>query len=195
MTATPGTSATTAPASGGTADSSGDSSGESLATRYTADGAVIEHLVRPARAVELGLEPHPEGGWYRRTWTSEVTVEVVAPDGRVLTRPTATLILFLLPPGEFSAWHRVTSAETWIWNGLAPVTLELGGTGDSPSEVTSHVLGANTPAGEEVQVTIAANTWQRTLPTTSDVLASCVVSPGFDFADFSLDEPVQPTSV
>ena len=208
MTATPGTSDTAAPASGEsteslsettessreTTESSGDPSGNSLATRYTADGTAIEQLVRPVRAIELGLEPHPEGGWYRRTWTSDVTVDVVAPDGRVRTRPTATLILFLLPPGEFSAWHRVTSAETWIWNGLAPVTLELGGTGESPSQVTSHVLGANVPAGEEVQVTIAANTWQRTLPTASDVLASCVVSPGFDFADFSLDEPVQPVS-
>ena len=193
-TTTPGTSRTGTPGSDETSVSSEVLSGDALATRYTADGAVIEQLVRPARAIELELEPHPEGGWYRRTWTSDVTVDVVAPDGSVRTRPTATLILFLLPPGEFSAWHRVTSAETWIWNGLAPVTLELGGTGDSPSDVTSHVLGADTPAGEEVQVTIAANTWQRTLPTSSDVLASCVVSPGFDFADFSLDEPVKPAS-
>jgi predicted cupin superfamily sugar epimerase len=48
------------------------------------------------------------------------------------------------------------------------------------------VLGANTAAGEHLQVTIAADVWQRTLPTDADVLASCVVSPGFDFADFSL---------
>jgi predicted cupin superfamily sugar epimerase len=159
---------------------------DDLATRYTADGDVIERLVRPMRAVELSLEPHPEGGWYRRTWTSDVAVHVTGTDGSVRPRPTATLILFLLPPGEFSAWHRVSSTETWIWNGLAPVTIELGGTGDTPADPLAQVLGGNTAAGEHLQVTIAADVWQRTLPTDADVLASCVVSPGFDFADFSL---------
>jgi predicted cupin superfamily sugar epimerase len=164
-------------------------SGE-LATRYTADGAVIERLVRPTRAVELGLEPHPEGGWYRRMWTSDVAVEVTAADGSTRTRPTATLILFLLPPGEFSAWHRVSSTETWIWNGLGTVTIELGGDRDTPATSSTHVLGGNTSAGEHLQVTIAPNVWQRTLPSAIDALASCVVSPGFDFADFSLEPPV-----
>jgi len=162
---------------------------DGLATRYTADGVVIERIARPVRAVELGLEPHPEGGWYRRTWTSDVAVDVTAPDGSTRTRPTATLIIFLLPPGEFSAWHRVSSTETWIWNGLAPVTLELGGDGDAPASASTHLLGANADAGESLQVTIAPNVWQRTLPSADEALASCVVSPGFDFADFSLESP------
>lgn len=67
-------------------------------------------MTRPALAEALDLEPHPEGGWYRRTWASPVSVTL--PDGRV--RPTATLIHFLLPAGESSAWHRVSSDELWI---------------------------------------------------------------------------------
>ncbi|MFT7919243.1 cupin domain-containing protein, partial [Salmonella enterica] len=47
-------------------------------------------MTRPRLADELDLQPHPEGGWYRRTWASDV--EVALPDGRV--RPTATAILF-----------------------------------------------------------------------------------------------------
>ena len=58
--------------------------------------------MKPPLAAALDLEPHPEGGWYRRTWRSPV--DVTLPDGRV--RPTATLIYFLLPAGESSAWHR-----------------------------------------------------------------------------------------
>ena len=46
----------------------------------------------------LGLAPHPEGGWVRRTWTSPTTVDL--PDGR--RRPTATVILFRLVAGETS---------------------------------------------------------------------------------------------
>ena len=65
------------------------------------------HRSRPPLAERHDLEPHPEGGWFRQTWVSPVTVTL--PDGR--TRPTATLIYFLLPAGESSAWHRVASDE------------------------------------------------------------------------------------
>ena len=138
-----------------------------LATRRTAAGEFIERLERPALAVELGLEPHPEGGWYRRTWTSPVPVTLTDADGAERVRPAATLIHFLLPAGEFSAWHRVSSSEIWIWNGQGTVQLELG--------------------GERTQVIIGADVWQRTVPSEEDALVSCLVSPGFDFADFSME--------
>ncbi len=31
--------------------------------------------------------------------------------------------------------------------------------------------------------------WQRTVPGSGDALVSCLVSPGFDFADFELAPP------
>ena len=131
---------------------------------------------KPPLAEHFGLEPHPEGGWYGRTWTAPNTVETAGG-----TRPAATLILFLLPAGEVSAWHRVSSTEFWIWNGLAPITLELGGDGDAPVAGESHLLDARMP-----QLEIPAGVWQRTRPSAADALASCMVSPGFDFADFTL---------
>jgi predicted cupin superfamily sugar epimerase len=149
---------------------------DNMAIRRTVDGTFIEQIERPPLAVEFGLEPHPEGGWYGRTWTSGDTVTV---EGRA--RPAATLILFLLPAGEFSAWHRVSSTEFWIFNGLAPVALQLGGAGDTPAVETEHVIDERMP-----QLEIPANVWQRTLPSTADALVSCMVSPGFDFADFEL---------
>lgn len=158
-----------------------------LATRRTADGAFIERLQRPAQAVELGLEPHPEGGWYRRTWTSPVSVTLTDADGTERVRPAATLIHFLLPAGEFSAWHRVASSEIWIWNGQGAVQLELGGDGDEPDVDESPVLGGRLLRGERTQVLIPAGVWQRTVPSDEDALASCLVSPGFDFADFTLE--------
>jgi predicted cupin superfamily sugar epimerase len=159
-----------------------------FATRYTADGQFIETLPVPELARAYGLAPHPEGGWYARTWTSDVPVELTESDGSARTRPTATLILFLLPAGEFSAWHTVRSAETWIWNALAPIVLETGGTGPHPGEIERTVLGSDLAAGQVLQAHIPAGVWQRTVPSTEDALASCVVSPGFDFADFSLEE-------
>ena len=128
-------------------------------------------------AERLGLEPHPEGGWFRQTWASPETVTL--PDGRV--RPTATLIYFLLPAGESSAWHRVRSDEVWLAH-AGTVTLELGGDGPEPGEVTTRVVDAQADA----QVVVPAGVWQRTVPTVDDALVSCLVSPGFDFGDFEL---------
>lgn len=131
----------------------------------------------PALAVALGLEPHPEGGWFRQTWVSPETVTLA--DGRV--RPTATLIHFLLPAGESSAWHRVASDEVWLAH-LGAVHLELGGAGDVPVAAEEHLVGTDA----ETQVLVPAGHWQRTLPGDEDALVSCLVSPGFDFADFEL---------
>lgn len=131
---------------------------------------------RPPLAAALDLEPHPEGGWYRQTWASPVTVTL--PDGRV--RPTATLIYFLLPAGESSAWHRVRSDEIWLVHQGA-VRLELGGAGPAPADIEAVVLDADRP-----QVLVPADVWQRTVPSDEDALVSCLVSPGFDFADFEL---------
>ena len=136
-------------------------------------------MSRPPLAEQLGLEPHPEGGWFRQTWASPD--QVVLPDGRV--RPTATLIYFLLPAGEFSTWHRVRSAEVWLAH-TGSVVLELGGTADTPASDSTAVVG--TGVGEQAQVLVPADTWQRTLPGDQDALVSCLVSPGFDFADFEL---------
>ena len=141
-------------------------------------------MTRPAVAEALDLEPHPEGGWYRQTWASPV--EVTLPDGRV--RPTATLIYFLLPAGESSAWHKVASDELWLAQ-QGRVVLELGGTGDLPGDVESYVVGLDLAAGEVPQARVPAGVWQRTVPSGADALVSCMVSPGFDFDDFEL-EPV-----
>lgn len=133
----------------------------------------------PALAQELGLEPHPEGGWYRETWRS--SVEVVLPDSR--RRSSATLIWFLLPAGASSAWHRVTSDELWLAH-TGSVQLELGGDGPQPTSRETVTVG--TGDGASTQALVPANTWQRTVPGPSDALVSCLVSPGFDFDDFEL---------
>ena len=133
----------------------------------------LKDLPTPPLADALDLEPHPEGGWYRQTWASPVPVTL--PDGRV--RPTATLIHFLLPVGESSAWHRVSSDEVWLAH-TGVVTLELGGSGDRPGHATQSVVAT--------QLVVPAGVWQRTLPADADALVSCLVSPGFDFEDFEL---------
>lgn len=151
-----------------------------------------------ARSVveRLGLEPHPEGGWYVRDWQSPIA-------DRSGDRPLSSLIYFLLAQGDASAWHKVDADEIWLWHGPAPVTIELGGDGDAPAAQGRTVtLGAGIATddaqGPVGHLVIPAGVWQRTVPGRGDALVSCVVSPGFEFAGFTLQQteqtdPVQPT--
>lgn len=138
--------------------------------------------MRPPLAESLDLEAHPEGGWYRRTWTAPERAQLS--DGR--DRAAASAILFHLPPGEASAWHRVRADELWIAQ-VGRVELELGGTGPAPShDAPVAILGVDVAAGDAPQVIVPAGTWQRTRPADADAVVTCVVSPEFHFDDFEL---------
>ncbi|MFZ4842825.1 cupin domain-containing protein [Mycetocola saprophilus] len=130
---------------------------------------------------QLDLAPHPEGGWYRRTFASNHPVST--PGGE---RPAATVIHFLLQPGEEAAWHVVSSDEMWLWHGPGPVEVHFGGTGAEPTHTETHVLDAPGTPGVRQQVLVPAGVWQRSRPRDRDALVSCLVSPGFDFADWRL---------
>lgn len=136
----------------------------------------------PELARALALEPHPEGGWFRRTWRPP---QVTTPAGYPGERPLATAILYVLGPGEESAWHLVRSDELWLHHQGPPLLLRLGGTGPTPGVVTELVLGADVTAGQQPQGLVPGGVWQSARPLTpGEVLVSCVVSPGFDFADW-----------
>lgn len=141
--------------------------------------------MEPELARALGLQPHPEGGWYRETWRSEIGF---TPDGYDGERASATAIYFLLAPGERSCWHRVKSAELWMWHSGGPLILSLGGTSDNPADTPEDIaLGPDVAAGQQPQAIVPPTAWQAARPAGDEpVLVSCVVSPGFDFADFEL---------
>jgi predicted cupin superfamily sugar epimerase len=140
--------------------------------------------MRPHLAEQLDMRPHPEGGWYRETWRSAATF---TPDGYDGPRSAATAIYFLLHPGEESAWHVVRSDELWFWHSGGPLALRLGGSGERPGEGPEVLLGADVAAGQRPQVLIPGGVWQAAAPAGGEpVLVSCVVAPGFDFADFRL---------
>ncbi|MHA6793142.1 cupin domain-containing protein [Pseudonocardia bannensis] len=138
----------------------------------------------PPLATALHLVSHPEGGWYRRTWTSPVLI-----DTDYGPRPSATAILYLLD-GE-SRWHRVRSTELWLWHGGSSVALSLGGPGPTPAPGSVHRLGPTGAAPPSLpQLEVPAGQWQTArLLGDEPALVSCVVSPGFDFADFELAQP------
>ncbi|SIS06985.1 cupin domain-containing protein [Williamsia sterculiae] len=142
----------------------------------------------PDWAVELDLNPHPEGGWYRQTWASELELpEHVLPLGYSGARAGATAVLFLLLPGEESAWHRVRSAEIWLHHRGSALELGRGGLGEGPEPAGVEILGPAVERGQRPQAIIAPGEWQSARPIDDEpALVSCIVVPGFDFDDFSL---------
>jgi len=129
----------------------------------------------------LGMQRHPEGGWYLEHYRSDR--QVATSSG---TRSLATAISFLLLPGEHSAWHRVRSDELWFWQGGGRLELDLGGDGARPGNATTYTLGTGG------QLLVPAGVWQAARPADDQaVIVGCVVAPGFDFADFELaDAPL-----
>lgn len=136
----------------------------------------------PARAEALirilDLQPHPEGGFYRETFRSDVVQ--AGPHG---ARAASTAIWFLLCAGQVSRWHRVLSDECWHWYEGASLDLLQCDGEDRPVDVQrlGPVAGSSRP-----QVVVPAGRWQAAIPRGDHVLVGCTVAPGFDFADFTL---------
>lgn len=132
---------------------------------------------------KLGLEPHPERGYYRQTYRSSTEVQSQRPGG---SRAASTAIYFLVTAKEPTTFlHRLVSDEIFhLYDGgpLEIVRLFEDGRWDVA------VLGMNLDEGERPQIVIPAGTWFGTELSAgaSHCLVGCTVAPGFDFADFEL---------
>jgi uncharacterized protein len=137
-------------------------------------GEPVGFVERPPIARALDLLPHPEGGWFRQTWKTAVRF---SPEGYDGPRASATGIYFLLMPGEESVPHVVKSDEVWLWHRGGPLSLTIGD--------RQVLLGPDVEHGQVPQALVPADVWQSARPAAAqEVLVSCVVSPGFEFADF-----------
>lgn len=123
---------------------------------------------------ELGLRPHPEGGWYGELFRS--TRQVQPADERPL-RAALTSIDFLLEPGQFSAWHRVRSDEVWHLLEGESLTLWL-----MPPDLSTL---ERVELRERRRHVVPADWWQAAEPGSGFAYVGATVGPGFDFADFA----------
>ncbi|MET0376816.1 MAG: cupin domain-containing protein [Rhizorhabdus sp.] len=138
-------------------------------------------MTTPAALIDrLGLQPHPEGGWYRETWR-EGDRDGGDPRGR------ATAIYFLLEAGQRSHWHRVDAAEMWLFHAGTP--LRLGIAPDQAGPVEWRSVGPDVLAGDQPQALVPPGWWQAAEACSGWTLVSCIVAPGFDFAGFELASP------
>ncbi len=130
-----------------------------------------------ALITELGLERHPEGGWYAETFRDN-------PNGG---RGHSTAIYFLLEQDDVSAWHRVKdAAEVWHHYAGAPLQMTIS-VRRGKSDI--YLLGPDIAAGERPQAIVPAGCWQTARSLGAWTLCGCTVAPGFDFEQFEMAEP------
>jgi uncharacterized protein len=134
----------------------------------------------------LNLSPHPEGGYYRVTYQSTLTIAQNAlPSAFHGNRCASTAIYFLLAEKDFSAFHRLASDELWhFYAGSALVVYVI----DPAGNYSELHLGDGFEAGEVFQAVVKAGSWfaSRLKASAGFALVGCTVAPGFDFADFEM---------
>jgi len=134
----------------------------------------------------LNLSPHPEGGYFRVTYQSSLTiVQDALPSVFHGNRSASTAIYFLLAEKDFSAFHRIASDELWhFYAGSALIVYVI----DPEGNYSELHLGDGFEAGEVFQAVVKAGCWfaSRLKNRAGFALVGCTVAPGFDFADFEM---------
>lgn len=123
------------------------------------------------------LLPHPEGGWYKEMYRSEMQIESI--DRNILTS-----IYFLLTSENVSRFHRIKSDELWYFHQGNAVTVHT----LSEGRHQTHLLGNDISKGEQPFLLVKANTiFGSSVDTEGGFgFVSCSVAPGFSFEDFEL---------
>jgi predicted cupin superfamily sugar epimerase len=143
--------------------------------------SIVNELIQ-----RYGLEPHPEGGWFKQTYKSNEQIAAVAlPKRFIASRVFSTAIYFLLEKGNFSAFHRIKSDECWHFYAGDPLLIYVI---EQNGELKVISLGNDLEKGHSFQYVVPANCWFASRPALKSeyCFVGCTVSPGFEFEDLEL---------
>jgi uncharacterized protein len=135
---------------------------------------------------KLQLEPHPEGGYFRQSYRSEVLIGREAlPAGFSGARAVSTAIYFLLEGKNFSAFHRLRSDEVWHFYTGDPLVVHVV---EPEGNYFRILLGRDLDGGQVLQGVVRAGCWfaSHVADWNSFSVVGCTVAPGFDFEDFEM---------
>lgn len=134
---------------------------------------------------KLKLEPHPEGGYFRQTYRSAMTIAHERPSEFAGPRVASTAIYFLLEGQSFSAFHRLRSDEVWHFYAGSPLVVHVI---EPDGKHSSILLGNDSEEGQKFQAIVRAACWfaSHLADWKSWVLVGCTVAPGFEYEDFEI---------
>lgn len=132
------------------------------------------------------LQSHIEGGHFREDHKSDIVIS--NPNSENSKRSLLTTCYYLIPKGERSIFHRLTSDEIWNFFCGGPVDLfEI----DSQGNLTVAVLGPDI-INHELKHLVKRGNWFGVLPRegTEYAFFTAIVTPGFEFDDWEKGDPV-----
>lgn len=133
-----------------------------------------------------GMQPHPEGGFYKETYRSpEFILKDHLPRRFGGERRFSTAIFFLLTADSFSAFHKIKSDELWHFYEGGSLLLHILHINGRYELIR---MGKKISAGEVFQAMAPAGSWfaAECAGGSEFSFVGCTVSPGFEFADFEL---------
>jgi predicted cupin superfamily sugar epimerase len=127
---------------------------------------------------KLGLEKHPEGGYFKQTYRSDMMAAIEGFDG---PRNISNAIYYMLAGNQFSAFHRLKSDEIWHHYAGGSITLYAI---DRDGKLSKTKIGRE----GSPQAIMKAGTWFAAAVNSkkSYCLLGCTMSPGFDYPDWEL---------
>jgi len=142
---------------------------------------------------KLGLEPLPqEGGYFKQMHKSKNEIGVPFEHYGDSKRAASTAIFYLLGADDFSALHRLKSDEHWTYIAGANLDLQII---HADGRYEKILIGPLENESARQLFTIPAGAWfGASINARSDddfTLVSCVVAPGFEFADTEIGEREQ----
>lgn len=150
--------------------------------------SAVSEIMRNAEywVKNLGLEAHPEGGFFKEIYRSAESIAKEAlPERFNGDRVFSTSIYYLLDNDNVSLFHRIKQDEVWHFYEGDSLTIHCIST---DGQYLKKLLGKNIEAGELFQVIVRAGDYfaAEVNDKSSFGLVGCTVSPGFDFEDFEL---------
>ncbi|MEM1433125.1 MAG: cupin domain-containing protein [Pseudomonadota bacterium] len=137
-----------------------------------------------ARLIEqLRLEPHVEGGYFRRIFSGTDGVSVARPEG---PRPALTSIQYLLTArSRIGHWHLNRSTIVHYFQLGDPLCYRLL---TPDGELETLWLGPDPAAGHRLFLVVPGGVWKSSELVAGGAfgLIAEAVSPGFDYADMQL---------
>lgn len=142
---------------------------------------------------KLGLEIHPEGGFFKEVYRSDETISHAALPKRFSgERVFSTSIFYLLNKNDISLFHRIKQDEIWhFYEGVSLTIHCISNNG----LYSAFVLGRDIECGEYFQVVVKRGCYFAAEVNNKESfsLAGCTVAPGFDFDDFEIPSRVELT--
>lgn len=129
---------------------------------------------------KLGLEPHPEGGYFRYVFGSDIYRKTASG----AERKNYSGIYFMVTHDSPSHFHQMISDEIWYYHSGDPLTMHVI---DETGAYRTVRLGPHVEHGEVLSVVMRGGwIFGASVDSGDYTLVSCAVVPGFDDADYRI---------